>query len=189
MQNKAREDAIANVYELPSAEKSIQYIHSCAGLTTKSYSIKAIKGGNYATWPNLTAEAVKQHFPESNETNQGHMQGIKQNIISTREKKQPSTYQLENGETLTIPLKKHQDICISINDAKETIYTDQTGTFPVTSKKGNKYIMILCEIDNNVIMSEAMRNRSSGEIYRNYLILMQRLKSTGIRPKKDVLEN
>ena len=66
------------------------------------------------------------------------MQGIKQNIISTREKKRPLTYQLDNGETLTIPLKKHQDIYIAINYAKETMYTDKTGVFPITSKKGNK---------------------------------------------------
>ena len=94
------------------------------------------------------------------------MQGIKQNIISTREKKQPLPYQLENRETFTIPLQKDQDIYKSINDAKETMYTDQTGAFSVTSKKENKYIMIRCEIDNNVIMSEAMQNISSGEIVR-----------------------
>ena len=117
------------------------------------------------------------------------MRGIKQDIRSTREKKQPLTYQLDNGETLTIPLKKHQDIYIAINDAKETMYTDQTGAFPITSKKGNKYIMILCEIDNNVILSEAMRNRSSGKIVCTYLILMQKLKAAVIRPKKHVLEN
>ena len=80
------------------------------------------------------------------------------------------TYQLDNGETLTIPLPKHQDIYIEINDAKETMYTDQTGVFTVTSKKGNKYIMILCEIENNFIMSEAMRDISSGEIVRTYLV-------------------
>ena len=117
------------------------------------------------------------------------MRGIKQNIRSTREKKQPLTYQLYNGETLTIPLKKNQDIYIAINDAKEIMYTDQTVAFPVTSKKGNKYIMILYEIDNNVIMSEATRNRSSGEIFRTYLILMKKIKSAGIRPNKNVLNN
>ena len=69
------------------------------------------------------------------------------------------------------------------------MYTDQTGVFPVTSKKGNKYIMILCEIDNNVIMSEAMQNRSSGGIFRNYLILIQQLKEAEIRPKKHALDN
>ena len=66
------------------------------------------------------------------------MRGIKQNIISTNEKKQPLTYQLENEETLTIPLQIHHIIYVKIDDAKETMYTDQTGAFPVTSKKGNE---------------------------------------------------
>ena len=69
------------------------------------------------------------------------------------------------------------------------MYTSQTGAFPVTSKKGNEYIMILCEIDNNVIMSEAMRNISLGEIVCTNLVLMQKLKAAGIRPKKHVLDN
>ena len=61
--NKAIEDATENVYELPSADKSIRYIHNCAVLLTKRYWLKAIKGGSYATWTNLSAESVKQHFP------------------------------------------------------------------------------------------------------------------------------
>ena len=96
---------------------------------------------------------------------------------------------MDNVEALTIPLKKHQDIYIAINNAKETMYTDQTGAFPIPSKKVNKYIMIICEIDNYVILSESMRNRSSCEIVRTHLILMQRLKAAEIRPKKHVLEN
>ena len=35
--NKTREDAIANVYELTPAEKSIRYLHACEGLPTKRY--------------------------------------------------------------------------------------------------------------------------------------------------------
>ena len=69
------------------------------------------------------------------------------------------------------------------------MYTDQNGVFPVTWKKRNKYTMILCEIDNDVIMSEAMQNRSSGKIVRAYQVLMQGLKAVGIRPKKHVLDN
>ena len=56
--NKTREDVISNVYELPSGEKSIRYIHACTGFPTKGYWLKAIKCGKYATWPNITAEAV-----------------------------------------------------------------------------------------------------------------------------------
>ena len=56
-------------------------------------------------------------------------------------------------------------IYIEMNNAKEAMYNDQTGAFPITTKKGNKYIMILFEIDNNFIFSESIRNRSSGEIF------------------------
>ena len=63
------------------------------------------------------------------------MRGIKKNIRSTIDKKQPLTYQLDNRETLTIPLQKHRDIYVKINDAKELLYTNQTGKFPFTSKK------------------------------------------------------
>ena len=62
LDKKVQED-IANVYELPSTEKIIQYLHACAGFLTKPTWLKAIKGGNYASWPHLTGEAVRKHFP------------------------------------------------------------------------------------------------------------------------------
>ena len=61
--NKTRDYTIANVYELPSSEKTIRYLDACTGLPTNKYWLKAIKGGNYATWPNLSTEVVNQHFP------------------------------------------------------------------------------------------------------------------------------
>ena len=38
--------------------------------------------------PHLSVEAVQKHFPESEETWQGHMKGIKQSIRSTKQKKE-----------------------------------------------------------------------------------------------------
>ncbi|KAL7518347.1 hypothetical protein ACHAWF_000186, partial [Thalassiosira exigua] len=117
------------------------------------------------------------------------MKGIKQGIRSTKVKKEPETHMLQDGTELTLPLKKHSDTYISIEDAKETMYTDQTGAFPVQSRRGNRYVMILCEIDGNIIISEAMKNRTSGEIVRAYLVLMERLKAAGLKPKKHILDN
>ena len=74
----------------------------------------------------------------------------------------------EDGTTLTIPQKKHNDIFITINDAKETIYNNQTGAFPTRSRSGIRYIMIMCEMDGNAIMSEGLRNRTVGEIIKVY---------------------
>ncbi|KAL7523689.1 LOW QUALITY PROTEIN: hypothetical protein ACHAWF_000626, partial [Thalassiosira exigua] len=131
--------------------------------------------------------AVRKHFPESDETHQGHMRGIKQGIRSTKQKKEQVTVKLEDGQELTLPMRKHNDIYVSVEEAKETIYTDQTGAFPVCS--GNRYVMVLCEIDNNIIISEPMRNRTSGEMVRAYRTLIKRLKNAGIKPKKQVLDN
>ncbi|KAL7516095.1 hypothetical protein ACHAWF_000024, partial [Thalassiosira exigua] len=108
---------------------------------------------------------------------------------STKQKKEQVTVKLEDGQELTLPTRKHNDIYVSVEEAKETIYTDQTGAFPARSRKGNRYIMVLCEIDNNIIISEPMRNRTSGEMVRAYRALIKRLKNAGIKPKKQVLDN
>ena len=181
-------DQICNVYKLPSTKEVNRYLHACAGFPSKTTWIKAIRAGNYATWPHLTTTAVNKHFPESNETQQGHMRSIKQGIRSTRTKKDP--HELVTADTsIVLPLRKHQDIYVKIDTAKETIYTDQTGAFPVQSKSGNRYIMILCEMDSNAILSKPMRDWKGSEIVRAYKALIHCLKIAGITPKKHILNN
>ena len=89
MLEKEVEEAVNNVYELPSTKEIIRYLHACTGFPTKSTWLNAITKRRYATWPHLTLEAATKQFPESDETLQGHMRGIKQDIRSTKEKKQP----------------------------------------------------------------------------------------------------
>ena len=139
---KEFEESVNNVYELPSTKEIVRYLHACAGFPTKSTWIKAIKGGNYATWPHLSVEAVRKHYPESDETAQGHMKSVKEGIRSTKRKAPPLKVKLEGGEELTIPLKKHNDVYIKVKEAQKTMYTDQTGAFPVRSRKGNRYIIL-----------------------------------------------
>ena len=187
--SKETEEAISNVYELPSIKESIRYLHACAGFPTKATWLKAIRAGNYATWPNLTAKAVAKYFPESDETQQGHMRNIKQGLRSTKERKQNIEIKQEDGSNLTLPLPKHNDVYVRIDEAKETIYTDQTGAFPVRSRNGSRYIMIMCEMDSNSILSEAMKDRTAGEIIKAYQKLIKRLRRAGIKPKKHILDN
>ena len=96
----------------------MRYLHACAGFPTKTTWIKAIRAGNFATWPHLTLKSVQQHFPESDETQQGHMRSIKEVIRSTKTKKEPTEIALHDNEILTIPLKKHHDVYFRIDKAK-----------------------------------------------------------------------
>ena len=66
-------ETVNSVYELPNLEQVIAWYHAAAGYPTKTTWLKAIEAGFFATWPMLTAKAVKKHFPESDETTKGHL--------------------------------------------------------------------------------------------------------------------
>ena len=70
-----------------------------------------------------------------------------------------------------------------------TVFTDQTGQFPTQSQNGNKYIMVMVEIDSNGILVEALNSQKDTELTRSYQSMMERLKKSGIAPKKHVLNN
>ncbi len=40
------------------------------------------------------------------------------------------------------------------------IFTDQTGRFPITSSRGNKYVMICYDYDPNNIIAEPLKSHN-----------------------------
>ena len=57
-----------------------------------------------------------------------------------------------------------QDSYTTVYNIRETIFSDQTGQFPKRSPRGNKYIMVLVEIDSNASMVAPMKNRHNDEM-------------------------
>eukprot|EP00804_Cyclotella_cryptica_P001148 CCRYP_019776-RA/>CCRYP_019776-RA protein AED:0.44 eAED:0.40 QI:0/0/0/1/0/0/3/0/248 len=83
--SSAREQhSILNVYELPSIQQTIRYLHAAAGFPAKTTWMAAIRHGNYNTWPLVTVASVHKHFPQSEETQQGHMRSQRQGVRSTK---------------------------------------------------------------------------------------------------------
>ncbi len=62
-----------NAYNLPSISQTVKYHQAATGFAVADTWIKAIKAGNYNTWPTITPSTVQRHFPESDETQKGHM--------------------------------------------------------------------------------------------------------------------
>ncbi|KAL7483807.1 LOW QUALITY PROTEIN: hypothetical protein ACHAW6_009453 [Cyclotella cf. meneghiniana] len=60
--------------------------------------------------------------------------------------------------------QKHRDIFIQ---EKELVYSDQTGKFPTTSSRGNKYLMVLYYTNGSYIMMEPMKSRHENEIFEH----------------------
>ena len=188
--NAILQECVANVYDLPSTEALVKYLHlhAAAGFPTKTTWLKAIKAKYYATWPGLTEFAVRKYFPESEETQRGHMRQRRSNIRKTNRKVRfvmtgPETDVSAIDDSIRELQRKKYDIMIKVYNCTDSVYTDQTGQFPVTSSRRNKYIMVLCEIDGNQILVEPMTNRTEGTLIRTHKKLIDRLKSKGIHPK------
>ena len=73
-----------NVYELPSTKEVIRFQHAALGFTTKATLLTSIRHKNLITFPGMTTEIVNKFFPESNETQKGHMKQTKQGVRSTK---------------------------------------------------------------------------------------------------------
>ena len=54
-----------NVYDLPSTEQGIKWMHAVCGYPVKSTWLKAIAAGNFIGWPLLTTQNVKKYYPET----------------------------------------------------------------------------------------------------------------------------
>ena len=183
-----RAEGVNNVYELKAKPELIRYYHAAAGFPTKPSWLAAIRNGHYHSWPGLDAETAAKYFPESDEMWKGHGRKIRSGLRSTKSIVAEEAQQTEN---ITLPNERAiyvQDFDLS-NEVDRKIYTDQTGRFPVTSFKGNQYIMVLFETGSNNILVEAMRSRTASEMVRAYQLLIDRLKEKGIKPTLQILDN
>jgi hypothetical protein len=174
-----------SVYDLPSTEQAIEWMHAICGYPVKLTWIKAIKAGNYVGWPMLMEHNLQKYYPEATETAKGHLNQTRKNVRSTKEKPAP----LETCNTLRLHGKKVRDVYTKTYKVCKTMFSNQTSQFPTRLQQGNKYIMGMVETDSNAILVEPMKSCKDAEMIQAYDTLLQQLKRAGIIPKKHVLDN
>jgi hypothetical protein len=69
------------------------------------------------------------------------------------------------------------------------IYAYLTGRFPITSLSGNKYILILCDYDSNIVLSAPMKNRGDKAMVRAFYLFIQSFIICGLKPSLQCLDN
>jgi hypothetical protein len=162
----------------------INYLHAACFIPVKSTWITAIKNGNFTSWPGLTEHAVEKHLSKSISTTKGHLNQQRQNARTTKVK-DPKVIITEPDLDQGI---KTQYVYAATIDAGQ-IYTDQTGIFPVVSRKGNKYIMILYDYDSNAILAQPIKDRTAPELLRAFQGMEQEFVARGLKPKLMKLDN
>ncbi len=108
-----KEEYVHNVYKLPSIEQTVRCLHAAAGHPTEDTWLKAIRKGNYNSWPLINTKKIWKYFPESEETQFGHMRGQHQGVRST------CTTHPTVADTPNKLLEKRNDIFIHIYELNE----------------------------------------------------------------------
>ena len=153
-------------HNLPSVAALVRYLHYVAGFPIKDTWLRAIKAGNYATWPGLTYNNAVKYCPNTDATIIGHMVQTRQGVRSTKSRpKKP-----KNPMT---PEEPSRELHVHVRHVSR-LYTDDTGKFPLHSRSGNQYIMVAYHCDVNVIMECPFKTRKARHRHEAYAAIMYR---------------
>jgi hypothetical protein len=91
--------------------------------------------------------------------------------------------------TASPKLQPSSDECVHTNgvymqpiaEVTHQIYSDRTGGFPITSSRGNKYIMFVYNYDSNAIITEPITSCTKNELLRTYTVLYTMLTDRGLK--------
>ena len=132
-------------------------------------SINVDKDHQKRQWPGLTATAVRKYHPQSLAIAKEHMKQQRKSVRSTK---------VISVENIKNDIEQTGECYFIITPIAATgkTFSDQTGHFPVTSSKGNKYVMIMYDSDGSNILGEAMKSCTGDEIVRTFSIMHTKFK-------------
>jgi hypothetical protein len=71
------------VYECTNKRDLVRFFHAADFSPVQDTWLKAIRAGNFATWPGLTKDLVRTHLPKEIATVKGHLSQRRKNLRST----------------------------------------------------------------------------------------------------------
>ena len=178
----------------------VSFYHAALGSPSISTMITAAELGYLHCLPLLSVQKIRRNRPHTIPTAKGHLDQTRQNYKSTKSHFPPAA-------VASIPLSAAA--APSVDDDSEsafpvtapvsnTVYThieathqnfmDTTGRFPVQSRSGFEYILVMFNQDLNYIHVEPMR-RGKGRLLDAYRRGHQFFKAKGYQPKYERLDN
>jgi hypothetical protein len=183
-----------NIYECSNTQQLIQFYHATMGYPVISTWIKAIDLGYFRGWRGLTPDRVRRFIKPSAINKLGHMDQTKAGTRSTKSSRIPQPESPPPPDSMKPPNQAPQNdktnmVFLTIAEVNGQLFTDQTGRFPVTSNKGNNYIVIFYVVDANYIKSYPIKSRHRTELIKAYDDVNTFLRTRGYRPQLHKLDN
>ena len=169
----------------------IQYLNGCCFSPILRTFLKAIKNGNFLTWPGLNNQQLLKHIFPSIASALGHLDQKRKNLQSTKQVKSELEVEEDKNFYPYIEAVKTHELCAKhfpLN-IKRKGFSDPTGTFPQNSSRGNLYVMVLYDYNSNAILSEPIKNKQAATIRDYFIDIHNILKSRGGEPKVYIMKN
>jgi hypothetical protein len=181
----------------PNLAERIAFYHASMFSPALSTWCAAIDAGHFTSWPELTSVQVRRYPPQSIAMVKGHLDQERANVRST--KLTAEKHEITTSHPVPDPtpeslapepaaLKTHF-LYADCQPATGQIYTDPTGRFLVPSVSRNSYILVVYDYDSTFIHAEPMKNRTKEVILAAYQRVISLLKSHGLQPKLQKLDN
>ena len=85
--------------------------------------------------------------------------------------------------------KRTHEFFTKIIEPTGKVFSDQTGKFPVTSSRGNKYVMVVYDHDSNATLTVPLKSKSAADHLQAITKIHSFLNSKGIFPKLHIMDN
>lgn len=183
---------VNSIYECENTGQLINFYYATMGYPVISTWTKAIDKGYFRGWRGLTSDRVRRFIKPNEQCEQGHMDQRRTGIRSTKSSRAsppPDTINTMEEPEQAPQNDKTNMVFMTIAEAEGQLFTDQTGRFPVTSNKGNNYIVLFYVVDANFIKSYPIKSRHRTELLKAYDEVYKYLRIRGYRPKLHRLDN
>jgi hypothetical protein len=167
--------SINNVLAIKTIAKQVEFYHAAFGSPTPSTFIKAVSQ-HFISLPNISLPQVRKYTPTTFPSMAGHLDQQRQHPNTVRHTPTPTTplpYSEDHDDNFVpVPaadeLHANEGILFLAPLASTKAFMDLTGRFPVQSRSGHNYMLIIITDDHNYIHIEPMKNRSAPEYVRAF---------------------
>ena len=180
-----------SVYHTSTLAETIQYIHQCMFSPTVDTFCKAIDNDQLIGFPKITSAQVRKYLPESTATAKGHMNRQHKGLRSTT-RNNTTDQNIETDFCPPIDEKAEVELFLGATIAEQnegTIYTDNTGAFPVQSFHGKRVHFVTYEYRSNAILVRAIKDETDASMVAAFQDIYNYLTEKGLKPKLNVMDN
>ena len=174
------------IHQSTSLEETIKFLHQCLFSPTVDTLCKAIDNGQLVGFPHITSTLVRKYLPDSTATAKGHMHRKWKGLRSST-KRRETQWKVEPID-FNPPVEDVQEVELfigaTIGDQNPgTIYTDQTGHFPVRSFHGKRCQFVAYDYRSNAILVRALTNQTDKSMLEAFQDVYNYLTKRGFHPK------